>query len=193
MAFFLFNSEMQSDCSCLSVRHHVYDTVSTASVDGWIWMFLYWLSSSHLSLMQRLKASIWKVILLWQPHDSPFHYPKSPLLHYKENTCLVGSKGQKCDWENLVSKTVQRKRKLYFLPEPTWFSVCMEVSRGRTQEVMGCVKRGRQEKGVWSKQPKHKHFHGCYHGHFQNPAVVAPLCSAHAPGLRAVRVTVGVH
>lgn len=109
MGFFVFNSEMQPDCGCLSVRQDVCDDVPTASMDGWIWMFLYWPSSSHLSPMQRLKTSIWKVILLWQPHDSPFHFPKSLLLHYKEDTCLVRSKGQKCDWENMVSKTVQRK------------------------------------------------------------------------------------
>lgn len=119
MGFFVFNSEMQSDCGCLSVRHDVFDNVPTASVDGWIWMFLYWLNSSHLSPMQRLKTSICKVNLLWQPYDNPFNFSKPLLLHYKENTCLVRSKGQKCDWENLVSKTVQKKRKIYFLQEPT--------------------------------------------------------------------------
>jgi len=69
--------------------------------------------------MQRLEPSIWKVHVSRQPHDGPFHYPRSLLLHYKETTCFVGSKGQKHDWDKLVSKTVQRQRKFYFLQDLT--------------------------------------------------------------------------
>lgn len=36
MGFFVFNSEMQSDCGCLSVGHGICDNVPTASMDGWI-------------------------------------------------------------------------------------------------------------------------------------------------------------
>lgn len=37
MDFFVFNSEMQSDCGCLSVRHDVYDNVPTfCHLYGWL-------------------------------------------------------------------------------------------------------------------------------------------------------------
>lgn len=59
VGFLLCNSELQSACSCL--LDNMSDDMSTAYVNGWIWLFLYWPSSLHLSSIQELKIKFWKV------------------------------------------------------------------------------------------------------------------------------------
>lgn len=137
MAFFVCHSEMQSDCGCLSVWHDVYDNVPTACMDGWSWMFFYWPSFSHHSPMQRLKTPSWKVNVPWQP----IPLPKIPTTSLERKHLLGREQRPKYDWEKLVSKTVQRKRKLYFLQEPTWFITYVEMNREGTKEVIAHVKR----------------------------------------------------
>lgn len=124
--------------ACLWDMNDVYGNVLTACMDGWMWMFLYWPHSSHLSPMQRLKTSIWKV------------YGRASLMtacsitqnhHYfitKKKTAWLGAKAKNVIRRNWSAKLFKRKE--------TLFSARANTIHNVWKEVMGHVKR---ETGKW--------------------------------------------
>lgn len=72
---------------------------------------------SHAKIKNTYLESECALPASWQP----IPLPKIPTTSLERKYVLGREQRPKCDWEKLVNKTVQRKRKLYLLQEPTWF------------------------------------------------------------------------